>query len=400
MGLLEDAIREHLDLKRSRGADPSEIERLEQEALGPVRREPVPGNDRFEPAGGVSDHSPIEYHDSTAPHWQQDEDFGEHLADGQGSDAPEPEPGKRRGFLRRSRGASTPEREHAPEPEPQHGWSDYDEADADFEDDRFGAAYVASPEDHFPGTGFDEPQPGTVDSYEDLLSSHQVDEHFHEPDPTTDGLDAHPQAGGRFEPDNGPPTEVYQAVPEPVAEVDLASPPHEVERIAPPAAAPTVGAHHPILDDLPFHESTSEEPVDRAQAEEPASRTELVAAEPEPSLAREPEPSDSPPEAAAAAPAGGDEPPQLQFDRAPQRPTFTAEPPRLGDSDEAPPKPPSRSKPKRGDELQGTLEFDVAGEPGDDEDVLEVTPDFLQDTPEHDRLWFEQRPPKDFDFDG
>jgi hypothetical protein len=36
--------------------------------------------------------------------------------------------------------------------------------------------------------------------------------------------------------------------------------------------------------------------------------------------------------------------------------------------------------------------------PGD-EDVLEETPEFLQETPEHDRLWFEQRPPRDFDFD-
>ena len=36
----------------------------------------------------------------------------------------------------------------------------------------------------------------------------------------------------------------------------------------------------------------------------------------------------------------------------------------------------------------------------DGEDVLEETPDFLQDTPDHDRLWFEQRPPRDFDFDG
>ncbi len=33
------------------------------------------------------------------------------------------------------------------------------------------------------------------------------------------------------------------------------------------------------------------------------------------------------------------------------------------------------------------------------DDVLEDTPDFLQETPEHDRLWFEQRPPRDFDFD-
>src|SRR5437588_10882130 len=40
MGLLDDAIREHLDLKRRRGADPAEIDRAEREALGPVRRGP------------------------------------------------------------------------------------------------------------------------------------------------------------------------------------------------------------------------------------------------------------------------------------------------------------------------------------------------------------------------
>jgi hypothetical protein len=34
-----------------------------------------------------------------------------------------------------------------------------------------------------------------------------------------------------------------------------------------------------------------------------------------------------------------------------------------------------------------------------DDDVLEQTPEFLQETPEHDRLWFEQAPPKEFDFD-
>ena len=41
-----------------------------------------------------------------------------------------------------------------------------------------------------------------------------------------------------------------------------------------------------------------------------------------------------------------------------------------------------------------------ASEDEDEElDVLEDTPDFLQETPEHDRLWFEQKPPRDFDFD-
>jgi hypothetical protein len=75
------------------------------------------------------------------------------------------------------------------------------------------------------------------------------------------------------------------------------------------------------------------------------------------------------------------------------------------------------SRPRPEEELGGaTVEYDVAGdlqrdlhhepapEPGksepEDDDVLEETPEFLQDTPEHDRLWFEQRPPRDFDFDG
>jgi hypothetical protein len=42
---------------------------------------------------------------------------------------------------------------------------------------------------------------------------------------------------------------------------------------------------------------------------------------------------------------------------------------------------------------------DEGAEGEEGEDVLEETPEFLQDTPESDRLWFEQRPPKDFDFD-
>jgi hypothetical protein len=37
-------------------------------------------------------------------------------------------------------------------------------------------------------------------------------------------------------------------------------------------------------------------------------------------------------------------------------------------------------------------------EEDEEEDVLEETPEFLQDTPEDDELWFEQGEPKDFDF--
>jgi hypothetical protein len=59
----------------------------------------------------------------------------------------------------------------------------------------------------------------------------------------------------------------------------------------------------------------------------------------------------------------------------------------------------------RDDAGPSTVEYsiedeDADHEEGESEDVLEETPEFLQDTPDHDRLWFEQRPPRDFDFDG
>jgi hypothetical protein len=53
------------------------------------------------------------------------------------------------------------------------------------------------------------------------------------------------------------------------------------------------------------------------------------------------------------------------------------------------------------DEVPAGEALDHPREPGEEkgEDVLEDTPDFLQETPEHDRLWFEQKPPRDFDWD-
>jgi hypothetical protein len=55
MGLLDDAIREHLELKRQHGGDPSEIERQEQEAFGPGGRRAAPAEDAADPAAEVAD---------------------------------------------------------------------------------------------------------------------------------------------------------------------------------------------------------------------------------------------------------------------------------------------------------------------------------------------------------
>jgi hypothetical protein len=59
MGLLDEAIRDHLELKRRRGADPSEIAREEHEALEPVfPDEPRPAALDGEPQAALIDGEP------------------------------------------------------------------------------------------------------------------------------------------------------------------------------------------------------------------------------------------------------------------------------------------------------------------------------------------------------
>jgi hypothetical protein len=69
MGLLDDAIREHLDLKRRRGADPAEVERAEREALGPVRRGPEAAGPDDLPSE-VGGQSPLEHETGREPEWE------------------------------------------------------------------------------------------------------------------------------------------------------------------------------------------------------------------------------------------------------------------------------------------------------------------------------------------
>jgi hypothetical protein len=74
MGLLDDAIREHLELKRRHGADPSEVERQEHEALGPARRTATASADTAEldedAPGGDAEDAPVAFYSG------EDEDLG------------------------------------------------------------------------------------------------------------------------------------------------------------------------------------------------------------------------------------------------------------------------------------------------------------------------------------
>ena len=183
--------------------------------------------------------------------------------------------------------------------------------------------------------------------------------------------------------------------------------PTEIERAEREALGPVRRGPEVTGEDAPQEESAVETEVatEAAPAEqwEPF-HDEAGADEPERSLEDYEEPlayerqdhvaSDAPPVAPAPFDLEAEpEPPPSPTDVAPARepepdfpPPHAADPPAAG---------PSHLE-------QETEEYELEAEEGEegDGDVLESTPEFLQDTPDHDRLWFEQRPPKDFDFDG
>ncbi len=60
---------------------------------------------------------------------------------------------------------------------------------------------------------------------------------------------------------------------------------------------------------------------------------------------------------------------------------------------------PPEEEAEESEEAEEPAELPRAEEPQRSGDVLDETPDFLEEAPEDDELWFEQKPPKDFDFD-
>ncbi len=146
---------------------------------------------------------------------------------------------------------------------------------------------------------------------------------------------------------------------------EVAEAPAAVEEPAP------VAEDEPVVQEPESHEPelAPEEPAYEAEVADPA--PESVEAPP----AVEPEPAKEP----------QDDEPDWDFDPEPAEPPADPEPEAGGDT------------PPRGFERVEDVRPPAEGD--DEEDVLEETPDFLQETPEHDRLWFEQKPPRDFDFD-
>jgi hypothetical protein len=326
MGILDEAIREHIDLKRKHGAAESEVRKLEDDAFGlPVR----PGDPEAGAATAIADEAvetvPPEAEPPVAP---------------AGEDMPPTE-------IVSPQGEAEPEAPAPPEP---------------------------APEPPAPPT----PEPPAA---EEALAEPPVEEQ----QPAME----HPTV---LEPEP-PPAEVAPPEPE-----------------APAAAAEET--------------STVDQPTEFYDYESEMSEGESPSQRPRPSESLGERPSEEPEQAEAPSAAESEDDPLSEqslsdeLDRAleapeteeaPAVPEPAPEPPPPEDEAEVvepapPPAEPTEEEPVEEHDFEEGGEEDEHFE-GEDvsedksEDVLEETPEFLQDTPEHDRLWFEQKPPKDFDFD-
>ena len=286
MGILDEAIREHLELKRQHGADDSELKQLEDQAFGQAVR---PGSE--ESGSDTAAEAPTEF-------MAQPDGEGERPADA----AEKPPP------ARREPAARMADIQEPPEPAAEE-----EEAEE-------------TPAAEEPA---EEEQPAAEHrAVTDSPAEHSTEERHAIADQPTEMYDVEEE----FAPANSGETSDEELVAEEVTEPRLGP--------ADPVAVPDADEEQGDEEDDFFDEKRLSDELDQA-----------LEAPLEPQREREPEPPSEEHEAEAAS--GEREVEHEQADEEEQA----------------------------------------------DEDVLEETPDFLEETPEDDELWFEQKPPKDFDFD-
>jgi hypothetical protein len=218
----------------------------------------------------------------------------------------------------------------------------------------------------------------------------------------------------------GPVVRGELAIPDPGAPAALEEEPHHgggvaVEHAEEDAFAPRTAETRffgdsepdaPAADvtavDPPAAAAPPESPLDAGQSTVAFSLADLQAAEAAesaPPVDTPPTPAPEPATAAPApaAPAQPQPPAPDERPRAAPTPLAATPPPADTSGQEL-----SWDAPAADDAVEDPREVAEDVVPADQEpeehDELEETPEFLQETPEHDRLWFEQRPPRDFDF--
>lgn len=312
MGILDEAIREHLELKRQHGADDSELKQLEDEAFGQAER---PGDEAI---SDTAAEAPTAF--MAQPETAQEPASGRRepptIADLQ-EPPPPPVP---------------PAEEPAPAPE--------EEPAAEHE------IVADTPE---PATSEPTPQPsGPTTEEREAIAEQPTEIHDVEAE-----LAAEEPAGPSDE------ELVEEGIAEPrLAPTDPLAGLEEAEdaEVSVTGPAPDDDDDFEDEDDAFWNEERLSDELDKA-LEAPRDDEPELAAEPEPT--NEPEPANEPESTEGPAP------------------RLAAE---IEDDDEVQPIPDPDA-------------------PSKHHDALEDTPDFLEESPEDDQLWFEQKPPKDFDFD-
>jgi len=307
MSILDDAIREHLELKRAHGADEAELKRLEDEAFGPPGRPDAP-----DPLA----EAPTAFMATPEAEAAQAEDSGGRRINI--ADLQEPPPADAPLAPAEDAGQAAPPAEEPPVVE--HEAAAEPEADAEPEAEEAVAI-----------------EPG-----------HSTEERHAIAEQPTEFFDVEAEMGT----EDAPPVEAPSPSDEEIVEAEAAEPP----------LAPV----------------------------EPA--TEIYAA-------RAPAPTDE--EEEEDEEFWSDQRLSDELDQALEAPlTEEHEVPPRTDVHEipAPVADPSAPVPVDEDEEDDPTRPDYDPDTGH-EDVLEDTPDFLEDAPEDDELWFEQKPPKDFDLD-
>jgi hypothetical protein len=312
MGILDEAIREHLELKRQHGADDSELKQLEDQAFGQSER---PGAEGAPEAGEAGPDAAAE-----APtEFMAQPDLGDGEPQGQPSEEAlnqEPPPVRR---------------------EPAAGMADIQEAPAKTEE----------PEDGPPA------EEEHAAEEEPVAEEQPAGEHEAIPEPQS-GPAGHSTEERHAIADQ--PTQMYD-VEEEFASTGEPAPPDE-DLVAEEMTEARLGPVEPLppAQDAPAEDDEDDDFFDEQRLSDELDQALEAPLDPEPAFEEEAEPAveEAEPIAKEAEPAA----------------THT-------EGHEAP----------------------AAEKADSDEDVLEETPDFLEETPEDDELWFEQKPPKDFDFD-
>ncbi|MGV1047847.1 MAG: hypothetical protein ACOYD4_04890 [Solirubrobacterales bacterium] len=341
MSILDDAIREHLELKRAHGADESELKKLEDEAFGP------PG--RPEDADPFTE-APTEFLGTPA------------------IDAGEAADEARAGSGRRAPNITDLQEAPPPPAEP-------------VEEEQPAAEHQTIPVPHPEPGGASEPEPKEEPApAAEIDAGPSTEERQAIADQPTEFFDVEAEMGAGAEKQSPTDEQLLDsqlaeprlAPADPLAGIADTGPDAEVAR--PPDAA----AEDEDEDEF-FSEQRLSDELDRA-LEAPVTDEHPV-----PESFAPLTPTDE--HEAVPPPAPADE----------------LEP--VSDEHEAVPPPPAEEQtaihsvePEQTEEDEDS-ENPYEPETGSHDDVLEDTPRFLEDAPEDDDLWFEQKPPKDFDFD-